>query len=119
CPKRSAWRERPWRSGRRWRNPGPRRSRSPSPCWARCCWREATRPEPRPLLEQALAGWEQDGANALNLAIVRFALAQALRQEGADAARARALALAARDAVAPTAEPRIVRLDALNAFLLH
>ncbi|WP_164016512.1 serine/threonine-protein kinase [Pyxidicoccus trucidator] len=73
----------------------------------------------RALLEQAVAGWEQDGADALNLAAVRFALAQALRKDGKDAARARSLALAARDAVAPTAEPRIVRLDELNAFLLH
>jgi len=31
---------------------------------------------------------------------------------------ARALALAVRDAVAPTAEPRLVRLEELNAFLV-
>jgi hypothetical protein len=63
-----------------------------------------------------VAGWEQDGESALNLATPRFALARALREEGADASRA--LALAVRDAVAPTAEPRLVRLEELNAFLV-
>jgi len=61
-----------------------------------------------------VAGWEQDGESALNLATPRFALARALREEGADASRA----LAVRDAVAPTAEPRLVRLEELNAFLV-
>jgi hypothetical protein len=65
-----------------------------------------------------VAGWGQDGESALNLATTRFALARALREEGADASRARALALAVRDAVAPTAEPRLVRLEELNAFLV-
>jgi hypothetical protein len=65
-----------------------------------------------------VAGWEQDGESALNLATPRFALARALREAGADASRARALALAVRDAVAPTAEPRLVRLEELNAFLV-
>ncbi|QSQ27111.1 serine/threonine protein kinase [Pyxidicoccus parkwayensis] len=71
----------------------------------------------RPLLEQAIADWEKEGQSALNLAIPRFALARALRQSGADAARARALAQSVRETMAPTAEPRIVRLEELDAFL--
>ncbi|WP_163997533.1 serine/threonine-protein kinase [Pyxidicoccus caerfyrddinensis] len=68
-------------------------------------------------LEQAVAGWEEDGASPLELATTRFALARALRRDGGDATRARALALAVRDAVAPTAEPRLVPIDEVDAFL--
>ncbi|MBZ4413498.1 serine/threonine-protein kinase [Myxococcus sp. XM-1-1-1] len=71
----------------------------------------------RGLLDQALEDWEKDGASAFTLAETRFALARALRQAGVEPERARALALSARDAVAPTSEPRSPRLEEVEAFL--
>jgi hypothetical protein len=71
----------------------------------------------RTALEQALADMEKAGATALTLAPARFALARALRLSAGDAARARELATAAREALAPTAEPRRASLSAVDAFL--
>ncbi len=68
-------------------------------------------------LEQTLAAWEKAAVSPADMAPTRFALARALRLGGKEPARARALATAAREALAPTAEPRRVRLADIDAFL--
>jgi len=71
----------------------------------------------RTALERALADREKASATPLTLAATRFALARALRLSGGDAARARELATAAREALAPTPEPRRASLRDIDAFL--
>jgi tetratricopeptide (TPR) repeat protein len=71
----------------------------------------------RAALEQALAEWEKAKATALTQAPARFALARALRLSRMDPTRARELATAAREALAPTPEPRRLRLADIDAFL--
>jgi tetratricopeptide (TPR) repeat protein len=68
-------------------------------------------------LEQTLAAWEEAGVSPISMAPTRFALARALRLGHKDSARARELATAARDALAPTPEPRRIRLADIDAFL--
>ncbi|RKH00840.1 serine/threonine-protein kinase [Corallococcus carmarthensis] len=68
-------------------------------------------------LNDALAQWEKTEAPPLELAAIRFTLARALRKAHREPERARALVTAARDAVLPTAEPRLLRLEELDAFL--
>jgi tetratricopeptide (TPR) repeat protein len=71
----------------------------------------------RAALGQALEAWEKAGANPAILAPVRFDLARALHLERMEPARVRALANAAREALAPTPEPRRVKLADIDAFL--
>lgn len=71
----------------------------------------------RAALEQALEAWEKAGANPVILAPVRFDLARALHLERMEPARVRALANAAREALASTPEPRRVKLADIDAFL--
>ncbi|RYZ40346.1 MAG: tetratricopeptide repeat protein [Myxococcaceae bacterium] len=68
-------------------------------------------------LGESLAAWEKTDAPPLELAVVRFSLARALRRAHREPERARALVTAARDAVLPTAEPRLLRMTELDAFL--
>ena len=71
----------------------------------------------RALLEQALEGWEKEGASAFMLAPTRFALARSLGLSGVEPERAKALALSAREAVAQSPPPRSLPLEELDAFL--
>ncbi|RKH15527.1 serine/threonine protein kinase [Corallococcus sp. CA047B] len=68
-------------------------------------------------LGEALAQWEKTEAPPLELAVIRFTLARALRKAHREPERARALVTAARDAVLPTPEPRLLRVSELEAFL--
>lgn len=68
-------------------------------------------------LGAALAQWEATEAPPLELAVIRFSLARALRQAHREPERARALVTAARDAVLPTPEPRLLKVSELDAFL--
>ncbi|RKH54517.1 serine/threonine-protein kinase [Corallococcus llansteffanensis] len=68
-------------------------------------------------LGAALAQWEATEAPPLELAVIRYTLARALRQAHREPERARALVMAARDAVLPTSEPRLLKLSELDAFL--
>ncbi|MBN8227117.1 serine/threonine protein kinase [Corallococcus macrosporus] len=70
-----------------------------------------------PWAEQALEAWNQTAASPLEMANIRFVLARALRRAHREPERARALAAAARDAVLPTPEPRMLKLSELDAFL--
>ncbi|NRD55054.1 serine/threonine-protein kinase [Corallococcus exiguus] len=67
--------------------------------------------------ERSLEAWSQTAAPPLEMANIRFILARALRKAHLEPERARALATAARDAVLPTAEPRLLKLSELDAFL--
>ncbi|AFE10401.1 serine/threonine protein kinase [Corallococcus coralloides DSM 2259] len=67
--------------------------------------------------ERSLEAWSQTAAPPLEMANIRFTLARALRKSQLEPERARALATAARDAVLPTAEPRLLKLAELDAFL--
>ncbi|RKG78590.1 serine/threonine protein kinase [Corallococcus exercitus] len=73
--------------------------------------------EARQWAEHSLEAWEQTVAPPLEMANIRFVLARALRKAHREPERARALATAARDAVLPTAEPRLLKLSELDAFL--
>ncbi|MBN8472232.1 tetratricopeptide repeat protein [Corallococcus exiguus] len=73
--------------------------------------------EARRWAERSLEAWGQTAAPPLEMANIRFVLARALRKAHAEPERARALATAARDAVLPTAEPRLLKLSELDAFL--
>ncbi|WP_224245736.1 serine/threonine-protein kinase [Hyalangium gracile] len=68
-------------------------------------------------LEEALASWEKSEATPLTMAAARFSLARALRQARTEPERARSLATAAREALAPTPEPRRAPLADIDAFL--
>ncbi|RKH13443.1 serine/threonine protein kinase [Corallococcus sp. CA053C] len=68
-------------------------------------------------LGAALTQWEATEAPPLELAVIRYSLARALRQAHREPERARALVTAARDAVLPTAEPRLLKVSELDAFL--
>ncbi|MBN9686858.1 MULTISPECIES: serine/threonine-protein kinase [unclassified Corallococcus] len=68
-------------------------------------------------LNDALAQWEKTEATPLELAVIRFTLARALRMAHREPERTRALVTAARDAVLPTSEPRLLKLSELDAFL--
>ncbi|RKH40494.1 protein kinase domain-containing protein [Corallococcus sicarius] len=68
-------------------------------------------------LGAALAQWEATEAPPLELAVIRYSLALALRQAHREPERARALVTAARDAVLPTPEPRLLKVSELDAFL--
>ncbi|WP_434300679.1 protein kinase domain-containing protein [Corallococcus exiguus] len=67
--------------------------------------------------ERSLEAWSQTAAPPLEMTNIRFILARALRKAHLEPERARALATAARDAVLPTAEPRLLKLSELDAFL--
>ncbi|RKH98155.1 hypothetical protein D7Y04_24705 [Corallococcus sp. AB038B] len=67
--------------------------------------------------ERSLEAWSQTAAPPLEMANIRFILARALRKAHLEPERARTLATAARDAVLPTAEPRLLKLSDLDAFL--
>ncbi|NPD23347.1 serine/threonine-protein kinase [Corallococcus exiguus] len=67
--------------------------------------------------ERSLDAWSQTAAPPLEMANIRFILARALRKAHLEPERARTLATAARDAVLPTAEPRLLKLSELDAFL--
>ncbi|NPC47699.1 tetratricopeptide repeat protein [Corallococcus exiguus] len=67
--------------------------------------------------ERSLEAWSQTAAPPLEMANIRFILARTLRKAHLEPERARALATAARDAVLPTAEPRLLKLSELDAFL--
>ncbi|GMU09168.1 serine/threonine-protein kinase [Corallococcus caeni] len=73
--------------------------------------------EARQWAEHSLEAWSQTAAPPLEMANIRFILARALRKAHREPERARALATAARDAVLPTAEPRLLKLSDLDAFL--
>ncbi|XHF30578.1 serine/threonine-protein kinase [Corallococcus exercitus] len=73
--------------------------------------------EARHWAERSLEAWSQTAAPPLEMANIRFILARALRRAHREPERARALATAARDAVLPTAEPRLLKLSELDAFL--
>ncbi|MHA7629460.1 protein kinase domain-containing protein [Corallococcus sp. M7] len=73
--------------------------------------------EARGWAERSLEAWGQTAAPPLEMANIRFVLARALRKAHAEPERARALATAARDAVLSTAEPRLLKLPELDAFL--
>ena len=68
-------------------------------------------------LGAALTQWEATEAPPLELAVIRYSLALALRQARREPERARALVTAARDAVLPTSEPRLLKVSDLDAFL--
>ncbi|CAM4316344.1 tetratricopeptide repeat protein [Corallococcus exiguus] len=67
--------------------------------------------------ERSLEAWSQTAAPPLEMANIRFILARALRKAHLEPERARALATAARAAVLPTSEPRLLKLSELDAFL--
>jgi hypothetical protein len=67
--------------------------------------------------ERSLEAWEKTAGPPLEMANIRYVLARALRKAHLEPERARALATAARDAVLPTAEPRLLKLSELDAFL--
>ena len=73
--------------------------------------------EARQWAERSLEAWEKTAGPPLEMANIRYVLARALRKTHLEPERARALATAARDAVLPTAEPRLLKLSELDAFL--
>ncbi|RKI74501.1 serine/threonine-protein kinase [Corallococcus sp. AB049A] len=73
--------------------------------------------EARQWAERSLEAWEKTAGPPLEMANIRYVLARALRRAHREPERALALATAARDAVLPTAEPRLLKLSELDAFL--
>ncbi|MGE6761970.1 protein kinase domain-containing protein [Corallococcus interemptor] len=73
--------------------------------------------EARQWAERSLEAWEKTAGPPLEKANIRYVLARALRRAHREPERALALATAARDAVLPTAEPRLLKLSELDAFL--